>query len=1119
MPLNLDEQREIEALADLTANQSISTGTANIKTLAETINAEIEQISDVRILEGIEGILQTMRSDKEKLVKDVVGELGETKKKWQIAEHPTEALIKESLKVFQDYFADRFKDDEHKPDLGSFNSDGIFAKNILSHLAINPSASKGIMNSFCDYILALSYLSNENIATKLESFPPKIASDINCLGGSGSDIDDLIKKMTVSSEDKILFEIHQLLTMQIVSRFNRTVYVGNQKHTPPCLSFILGVESKDVIMNVILDPHYKLPRSDISTHLAHDEIHKYFDSFKKHLKNNEGVMAEIRNAAFNKIRLFQERYNANDLALATNIDTVGQHNLDIRNTLSAEEKIPVTSLMKEDEEGNYVWDEEKITQHMVKNSLNRLFPEYPSKDIIKPSSQDEALLQRMNNNSNLFTEAAQQDLMLALKSENNAILSTGIRNLWLLGAKFNSNSPIQFCTIMDSLIDPKDGSIGLFTFEDETKKIIKLNPEFAPHLSVANRDKLAEIPEYYKTHITNPDVVKYKRQLGQSLQNIPLTSTFFPCPELETLLNGNASKEKILDCLNAFKELTRPTVRSRLIKSNLLLKSMSQLENRPDKIEILKAIKGSGITLSDGNFRYFTQAALKNKDFDLYQVVIDLTDSQNNKTLLSNLTGAIIQNNTQAALFLIDLLQKINSPDALKKLLDQNFSYFIKGNNLISRQSKSHGSLIHIAAGRGNVSVINALAQHGVDLNKKNNFSPSPPVITYRNSAASSGQTPAHAAATYGKTEVIKLLRKLGANLDLHDSFRERPIHCAIKGGYSTTLEALIGEENEEGRVCITRKPFRIRSTDSVPQNTGPFKSLPNIKEQLSNLIESSPAITTARYLTLPCLKQLLDNGLVLEAAELNRMSQIVTNRMTLKYSPRNLALVYQNQTYKDLLEFLFRKGASSPYAPDPPEYIKETLDKQDHFESIARAITKFARNNLEKPLFANHRELVAFKNEICRQLIETYDFKPEQMLEDFELTKEFIRLIPNGRTLTYEEHQRDNLPRFKLDLEKKYRTPIGEKAGILGEILAQKITSSKERPISAIPVTQTKFSLSEENAQSFLEILSSREGIENAISPPKLKQKPKTTIKSNSYTSTKYSFGERIQPEDEIER
>lgn len=1123
MPLNLDDPKEMKDLAQTHSNQAILKGQANIVSLTETINSEIDHISDLRILEGIENILLTMRSEKDKLVKGVVGSLGEIKKKWQTAPYASEPLIKASLHVFQNYFADRFKDEENKPNLCGFDSDGVFAKNIISHLPRDPMACKGIMNSFCDYNLALSYLSNEEIVTKLESFPPKIAADINCLGGSGSDIDDLIKKMTVSSEDKILFEIHQLLSMQIVSKFNKKVYKGNHKHTPPCLSFILGVESKDVIINVILDQHYKLPRRDISTHLAHDEIHHYFKSFKKHLKNNEGVTAEIRNASFHKIRMFQDKYNANNLALATNTDAVGQNNLDIRNTLSAEEKIPVTSLMQEDEEGNYIWDEEKITQHVVRTSFNKFFPEYPSQDIHKPSAQDEDLLQRLNNNSNLFTDIAQQDVILALKSKNNDILSVGIRNLWLIGAKFSSNSPIQFTNIMDTLIDPEDGSLGIFTYEDETRKTIKLNPEFTINLSIANRDKLAEIPEYYQAHMTNQDVLNYKLQQGEALQKPPLFSRLFPCPKLITLLNGNASKEEVLACLNEFKELNIvQDAKLSFSKNDLDISTLNQLIERPDKIEILRAIKNAGIKLSDNSLQYFSNAALSNKDLTLYKAILEIIDRKDDSLLSSDLIHAVLDNNTEIALFLITSLQHIKSPEILKKDLEKPFAYSRSLRGRRRPGPPSHGSLIHVATSQGNLKIINALVQNGVDLNQKNLFRPKLPHLSKKDFAPTSGQTPAHVAATYGRTKVIKLLRKLGANLDLHDSYGDRPIHCAIKGGYATTLKALIEVNNAEEQVCITRKPF-IKT-----EYTGHFKNLPNIKKSLSHLIEFSPAIIAARYLQLQCLKQLFDHGLVLNAAELNRMSQIVTNRIN--FDTKHISFAgsqYLVNQHIELLEFLCRKGASSPYAPVPALHIKKTLDKHDHFESIARAITKFARNNLKESLFADDRELVTFKNEICRQLIATYDFNPEQMLEDFELTKKSDRLLPSGSIRSHEDVQRANLPRFKLDLEKKYQHPIGEKAEILGEILADKITSTKQRPLSKFPLTktlaktlaQTKFSLSEENAQSFLEILSSSDDIKNAMSSPKLKQKPKTTIRSSSRASTQHFFGARVKPEEEMER
>lgn len=1096
MPIDLNERREIESLANFTANSAIAIGKKDILQLTQIIDDEIDQISNSQIIDGIDNILTTMRSEKERRVREVELEIGEQKKKWIEAPKATEDLIKESLRVFQDYFTHRFQDEENKPNLCGFDQDGVFAKNMIDHLKESPKECAGIMNSFCDYIAALSYLTNERIETTLKSFPPTLSEDINCLGGSGSDIDGLIKRLTVSKEDNDLFEIHQLLSTQIISRFSLKINDGNQKHIPPFLSFCLGVESEEVIMRVIKDPFYKVPRDEVTTHSVHSEIEEYFKSFKDHLKKNSNVTNDITTAALNKIRKFQ-KYDANDLALATK----GTNDYDTRDTLSYEEGVPVTSLMKG--EDHFSWDEEKITEHVVKTSLNRLFPEYPKKNIDKPSPEDKELLQRINNRSNLFTNESKEDLMAALKSNNNDLLSTGIRNLWLLGAKFKANSPILFTDIIDQLIDPQDGSVGIFTFADKDKKIIKINPEFEKNLTIADRDKLFEITEYYETHITSPDIIKYRNHLRRISQKKPLRIEVRNTLSSRIILalNGNASCEDIEKHVNAFQnrsfsDSSRYATQKQHQDDDIIFLNditLDQVMGRADRLEILRKFKQSKIKLPEKTINKIYKIAISEQDYDLFQEYAHYHDPLS-PTFLYNLGNSIARNDDKSTLFLLNFVEELYSNE-------NKFRDYLRTIN-----NRYRISLIHVAAAKGSVETIKFLHDHGVDLNNRNYFSNKNSRI---NITVKHGQTPAHVASHHGRTEVIKLLKKLGADLDQHDSYFNRPIHYAIKGGYNTTLEALIGDNDKDRKISLTRKPL----------------SGIGIKH------ESSPAYIAAVNLRFKCLKTLIDQGLTLEAQELDRIARIIVSQISLKYPDHDEEdLILDNN--KDILEFILQQGASTPYRRNMPAYIKDIIDRHDHFDVVARAIVDSAQN-ITKGLLVDGRELVKFKNKICKQLIETYNNNPENMLEDFKLTQNTSRetTIVRGN-VGYEDLHRVLPSTFKINVSRKYQPSAAalnldpdpkqkcEKIETLGEILgallAKKIVTSSQQILNTdLSLKPIKLTISEERKESFIKILDSRESINLVRAPLKNKPAPKASAKKSGI----FGCARKLQTFPEIEK
>jgi ankyrin repeat protein len=114
----------------------------------------------------------------------------------------------------------------------------------------------------------------------------------------------------------------------------------------------------------------------------------------------------------------------------------------------------------------------------------------------------------------------------------------------------------------------------------------------------------------------------------------------------------------------------------------------------------------------------------------------------------------------------------------------------------VNAEDDNGDTSLHYAAARGVLNILVILLEANGDPTKANH----------------QGITPAHKAAIYGQTAVIKRLSEAGYNnsiLSFADLNGDTPLHFAVRGGYTTTsklLTSLGADVNKANKQGLTAK-------------------------------------------------------------------------------------------------------------------------------------------------------------------------------------------------------------------------------------------------------------------------------------------------------------------------
>lgn len=140
-----------------------------------------------------------------------------------------------------------------------------------------------------------------------------------------------------------------------------------------------------------------------------------------------------------------------------------------------------------------------------------------------------------------------------------------------------------------------------------------------------------------------------------------------------------------------------------------------------------------------------------------------------------------------------DILQAVSTGDV--HLLQE----LIKGIN-INHRNASYGTLLHLAAEHGQVSVINFLLRQGAKLDLRDGL----------------GCTALHKASEMGHTAAVAALVRAGADIYARDQSSKNPQHLAAQNGHENVVRMLVMEERSSFKNQTTFLHMAAVGDDSV---------------------------------------------------------------------------------------------------------------------------------------------------------------------------------------------------------------------------------------------------------------------------------------------------------------
>jgi len=169
---------------------------------------------------------------------------------------------------------------------------GIFTRNLIDQIRISgerdsvlkDEAVKTNMGLFCEYLAQLDVRTKEEQKAYFKIFPPRNIEDYQCIGGTGTRIQNELNKLKSTAESKDILDIHLGLSAQITEKMANQIQPGNQIHTVPYLLCALGLEHAKEIEK--RDPVFTIARTELSPSSMRSYTREYNSSFKEALSQD-----------------------------------------------------------------------------------------------------------------------------------------------------------------------------------------------------------------------------------------------------------------------------------------------------------------------------------------------------------------------------------------------------------------------------------------------------------------------------------------------------------------------------------------------------------------------------------------------------------------------------------------------------------------------------------------------------------------------------------------------------------------------------------------------------------------------------------------------------------------
>ncbi|MBL6665235.1 MAG: ankyrin repeat domain-containing protein [Rickettsiales bacterium] len=762
-------------------------------------------------------------------------------------------------------------------------------------------------------------------------------------------------------------EIHQRIIYQISDKLNKRIRLEHQVHTLSYLHYCFGLENKQQITK--RDPIFTIPRRDIRAYDLRNETTKYYESFRQqliqHLQNTfERICAQ---------------YDANELANGEKdaqqkrIDFKEDFKVDYFELLESKgkeeekEETQDTELQEEKtsepEEELYQWSKEKIVRFELRQILGCMLDEKEIEDSIDSQKLPNPFQEQISfitDPDNLFKQELPERISELLNSQNQEAINHAILTLWILSTKHIANSDRQSFKALNLALN------GNGNFKEQ------LLSSLAPHPELTG-EKLEDVKK---------KITQIKRDLGRDLKDEKQTLKCFK--EISKLLNekyldtSNTIHEKLFEIIqnhtilypknlastNLTEQLSTGAVIeeldfSRYQHSRMQQSVLEKIALRPDAIDIFKKyekfreqnkVSGTRIRLSIYHssskieINQLLEQAVKKENLELIKYILQNYENSLDQKTLDEISNNLITLNSQGGneilQEIIPKLKNINAPMLEEETRQRTIVRSIAIKNKV-----------HLAVESGNKTALELLMRHGCNIDFKKNHLLNHPVAVmfqgpfyayegirnhYNNTQNHFfGTTPLHAAAYLGKTEIVNILLENGANIYQQERItRYRPIHWAIKNGYSIVAKTLFNKE-QENPTQPNKGPeltkFCVQNNDNV--------ILPELLKTISSPIDS--LIQTALY----------------------------------SQSNKSLKILLEHEskiTHLDLMKHHSTQLISATLSIDAFEKIQE-INALINFKIIAQTIAKKAEKRSEQ-------------SDIFKTLWKTYESSPIDLLTDLQL-------------------------------------------------------------------------------------------------------------------------------------
>jgi hypothetical protein len=353
--------------------------------------------------------------------------------------------IKDILRVSRSLFKCSENDERLSEESG-------FYKYLLTHRGDDYFSET--MFLFINYISTLSSKSPNVQQHFLAAFPPLESSgELNCFDGSRMRLQKTYSALLSQSVDtftKVICEANELVLRPAINNFYPEMHPGNEVHLDVYIPYVLGLITSEEAKNT--DGYYLTPHVAINPQKMHHLLNNYTSGLKEKIAEtlndaeNGGaltkeiikIFTEQRNTLTNAIeKITKEFDDINDVLQGGAPDKLMKYNMDSQDF---EDKygFSCNSLFKEEDNGTYVWDPDKINEVIAAAPLS-----IAEKSL---SADDQAVLSDVNKI--LYSTEEYELIDTLLGSDSNDKVSAAVNSIWVMGEEFTDNRPLQFLEIL-----------------------------------------------------------------------------------------------------------------------------------------------------------------------------------------------------------------------------------------------------------------------------------------------------------------------------------------------------------------------------------------------------------------------------------------------------------------------------------------------------------------------------------------------------------------------------------------------------------------------------------------------------------------------------------------------